>query len=112
MQLGPGNLKLNQQRLWLMKRATKKELWSHQEEQFPSEEHIRALVPLLRPSELRELTVGLLADVLVGCKKKDLLQVAMDVNGWVATAEEYVEFRGKRKQILRAREDFSDDIEI
>ena len=70
------------------------------------------MVPLLRPSELQELTVELLTDVLAGCKKKDLLQVAEDVNGWVATAEEYVEFRGKRKQILKAREDFSDDVEI
>lgn len=95
-----------------MKRITKKELWNYQEEQFPSEEHIRSLVPLLRLSELRELTSELLTDVLAGCKKKDLLQVAEDLNGWVATAEEYVEFRGKRKQILKAREDFSDDIEI
>ena len=70
------------------------------------------MVPLLRPSELRELTTELLTDVLSGCKKKDLLKIAENMNGWVATAEEYVEFRGKRKQILRAREDFSDDIEI
>ena len=95
-----------------MKKTSKKELWDHQEEQFPSEEHIRALVPLLRPAELRELTVELVTDVLAGCRKKDLLQVAEDVNGWVATAEEYVEFRGKRREILKAREDFSDDIEL
>ena len=95
-----------------MKRISKKELWSYQEEQFPSEAHIRALVPLLRPSELRELTAELLTDVLAGCKKRDLLQVAENVNGWVATAEEYVEFRGKREQILKAREDFSDDVEL
>ena len=95
-----------------MRKRSKKEIWSYQEEQFPTEEHIRALVPLLRPSELRELTTELLTDVLAGCKKKDLLKIAENMNGWVATAEEYVEFRGKRKQILRAREDFSDDIEI
>ena len=70
------------------------------------------MVPLLRPAELRELTVELVTDVLAGCRKKDLLQVAEDVNGWVATAEEYVEFRGKRREILKAREDFSDDIEL
>ena len=96
----------------LMKKLSKKERWSFQEEQFPTDEHIQALIPLLRPAELRELTTILLTDVVAGCKKKDLLQVAQDVNGWVATAEEYVEFRGKRRQILKAREDFSDDIEI
>ena len=95
-----------------MKRVSKKEKWSFQEEQFPTDEHIQALIPLLRPAELRELTTILVTEVVAGCKKKDLLQVAQDVNGWVATAEEYVEFRGKRKQILKAREDFSDDIEL
>ena len=95
-----------------MKRVSKKERWSFQEEQFPTDEHIQALIPLLRPAELRELTTILVTEVVAGCKKKDLLQVAQDVNGWVATAEEYVEFRGKRKQILKAREDFSDDIEL
>ena len=95
-----------------MKRVSKKERWSFQEEQFPTDEHIQALIPLLRPAELRELTTILVTEVVAGCKKKDLLQVAEDVNGWVATAEEYVEFRGKRKKILKAREDFSDDIEI
>ena len=93
-----------------MKRLSKKELWSYQEEQFPTDEHIQALVPLLRPSELRELTAILLTDVVSGCKKKDLLQVAEDVNCWVATAEEYVEFRGKRRLILKAREDRQGDI--
>lgn len=95
-----------------MKKLSKKELWRYQEEQFPSEEHIQALIPLLKPSELRELTTALVNEVVVGCKKKDLLKVAQDVNGWVATAEEYVEFRGKRRQILKAREDFSDDVEL
>ena len=95
-----------------MKRISKKELWSYQEEQFPSEEHIQALIPLLRPAELRELTTILVNEVVAGCKNRNLLQVAENVNGWVATAEEYVEFRGKRKQILKAREDFSDDVEL
>lgn len=95
-----------------MKKLSKKELWSFQEEQFPSEEHIQALIPLLRPAELRELTTILLTDVVAGCKKKDLLQVAEDVNGWVATAEEYVEFRGKRREILKAREEIRDDTEL
>ena len=88
-----------------MKKTSKKELWSYQEEQFPSEEHIRALVPLLRPSELRELTEELITDVLAGTKEGDLLKIAEHVNGWVATAEEYVELRGKRSQILKAREE-------
>lgn len=95
-----------------MKKLSKKELWSFQEEQFPSEEHIQALIPLLRPAELRELTTILLTDVVAGCKKKDLLQVAEDVNGWVATAEEYVEFRGKRREIQKAREEIRDDTEL
>ncbi len=86
-----------------MKKLSSKELWSYQEEQFPSKERIQALVPLLRPSELQELTTILLTDVVAGCKKKDLLQVAEDVNSWVATAEEYVEFREKRHEILSAR---------
>ena len=95
-----------------MKRTSKKELWSYQEEQFPSEEHIRALIPLLKPAELRELTAVLVTEVMADCRKKDLLKVAEDVNGWVATAEEYVEFRKKRGQILRAREDTQGDIEV
>ncbi len=95
-----------------MKRISKKELWSYQEEQFPSEEHIRSLVAMLRPSELQELAASLVADVVGGCKKRDLLQVAEDVNGWVATAEEYVQFREKRGQILKAREDTEGDIEV
>ena len=95
-----------------MKRITKKELWSYQDEQFPSEDHIRSLVTLLRPSELQELTAILLTEVVGGCKKRDLLQVAEDVNGWVATAEEYVEFRKKRGQVLKAREDMQGDIEV
>jgi len=95
-----------------MKKLSKKELWCIQEEQFPSEKHIQALIPLLKPSELRELTTILVTEVVAGCRNKDLLQVAEDVNGWVATAEEYVEFRGKRRQILKARGDFSDDVEL
>ena len=88
-----------------MKKSSKRELWSCQDEQFPSEEHIRSLITLLRPSELRELTAILLTDVVGGCKKRHLLKVAEDVNGWVATAEEYVEFRGKGRQILKVREE-------
>jgi hypothetical protein len=95
-----------------MKRTSKKELWSYQEEQFPSDEHIRALVPLLRSSELRELTAILLTEVIAGCKDRDLLQVAEDVNGWIATAEEYVEFRAKRRHILNARENTRGDIDL
>ena len=76
------------------------------------DEHIQALVPLLKLSELRELTTTLLTDVVAGCKKKDLLKVAEDVNGCVATAEEYVEFRGKRGQIMKAREESGDDVEL
>ena len=34
---------LHQLRLTLMKKLSKKELWSYQEEQFPSDERIRAL---------------------------------------------------------------------
>ena len=68
--------------------------------------------PLLKPAELRELTAVLVTEVMTDCKKKDLLTVAEDVNGWVATAEEYVEFRKKRGQILRAREDTQGDIEV
>lgn len=95
-----------------MKKISKKELWSYQEEQFPSEEHIRSLVPMLRPSELQELTTILLTGVVAGCRKRDLLQVAEDLNGWVATAEEYVEFRNKRRHVLSARQDKRGDIEI
>jgi hypothetical protein len=40
------------------------------------------------------------------------LAVAEDVNGWVATAEEYVEFREKRGQILKASEDPEGDIAV
>ena len=95
-----------------MKKITKKEMWSQQEEQFPSEEHSRSLVAMLNPSELQELAAILVTDVVGGCKKRDLLQVAEDVNGWVATAEEYVQFREKRGQILKAREVTEGDIEV
>ena len=95
-----------------MRKLSKKELWSYQEEQFPSEEHIRALIPLLKPSELTELTAILLTDVVAGCKNKDLLKLAEDVNGWVATAGEYVEFREKRREILKAQEDRRGDVAL
>ena len=99
-------------RLTQMKKLSKKEMWSIQEEQFPSEKHIQALIPLLKPSELRELTTILVTEVVAGCRNKDLLQVAEDVNGWVATAEEYVEFRHKRRYILKAQEDRRGDVAL
>ena len=95
-----------------MKKLSKKVLWSYQDEQFPTEDQIQTLVPQLRTDELRELAVGLLTEVVSGCKERDLLKVAEDVNGWFATVEEYVEFRHKRRYILKAQEDRRGDVAL
>ena len=93
----------------IMKIPSRNEQWDNQLEQFPSEAHIRALVPLLRTEELREIAIGIITDTFAGCNEKDLLKVAENVNGWVATAEEYVEFRKKRHHIVKARESMGDN---
>ena len=82
-----------------------KEGWVDQLEQLPSEKHIRTLFSLLRPEELQEIAVGLTQGVAAGCQQEDLMRIAEDLNGWIATAEEYVEFRKKRHHILKARQE-------
>ena len=95
-----------------MKKLSKKERWCIQDEQFPTEDQIQTLVSQLRTDELRELVVSLLTEVVSGCKERDLLKVAEDVNGWFATMEEYVEFRHKRRYILKAQEDRRGDVAL
>ena len=88
------------------------EAWKSQLNQLPSESRIRKLIPSLDFGELQEVSVGLITDLTLGCRRGDLLQITEDLNGWVATAEEYLEYRARRQEILRAREDTQDDIEI
>lgn len=67
--------------------------------QFPHDTQLQAMVSLLRPKELKQILAGVLADACSACRRQDLLEVAEELNSWIATAEETVEFRRKRRHI-------------
>ena len=72
--------------------------------ELPTPDKAEKLVSLLRTKELRGFTVGVLNDVVIAVKSHDTLKCAEAVNDWVATGEEMVMFRRKRRHILAARE--------
>ena len=78
--------------------------------QFLSEGRVLVLVPKLHNAELRQMLAGVIIDLSNACKEKDLLKVAEELNGWSATLEELVEFRGKRDEIDKALQDMEASI--
>lgn len=84
--------------------GSREQTWKIEEQQFPCQENVQTLVSLLRPKELREITAGIITDLISCCRDRDLLRASEDLNGWIATGEEYVEFRRNRRHILQARQ--------
>lgn len=82
---------------------TREDLLLDQLSQLPSEVQVHTLVNRLRSSELRDVAEGVINGSITACKSGDYLEVAKAINEWVATAEETVTFRRKRRHILAAR---------
>ena len=75
--------------------------------QLPTPDVIRALIELMKPIELRELSEGVLNDCIRCIKvtpNQSTLEIANIINCWIATAEETVSSRKKLRFIKAARD--------
>lgn len=75
------------------------------QEQLSGPKTVRALGELLKPSELREVAVGILLDCTQATHKQDILENAEAVNGWIATAEAISTTRKRFSSIKKTMEE-------
>ena len=82
---------------------TLEDAWLDQLASLPSEEQLEKLFDIMRAAEIREYAQGLTKDAVEACKDRNVLAVAENINGWIATAEEVANNRRKLRFIQAAR---------